>query len=80
MLLSANMIQIHDVFGLEGTVDLFAKAGFEGIDFNNDVAPYYTAEHDPAFYEAVGRYAKEHGIAICQAHAVYPPSFLSRTP
>ena len=76
MLLSANMIRVHDVFGIKGTFDVFAKAGFEGVDFNNDVPEYYTTEHDKSFYEDLANYARERGIAICQAHAAYPPSFL----
>lgn len=76
MLLSSNMIRLHDVFGVKGTFDLFAKTGIEGVDFNNDVPEYYTAEHDKAFYEELGHYARAHGVAICQAHAAYPPSFL----
>ena len=76
MLLSSNMIRLHDVFGVKGTFDLFAKVGIEGVDFNNDVPEYYTAEHDKAFYEELGNYARSHGVSICQAHAAYPPSFL----
>lgn len=75
MLLSANMIRVHDIFGVRGMLDVFAKAGFEGVDFNNDIPEFYTAEHDRAFYRELGNCAREKGIAICQAHAVYPPSF-----
>ena len=49
MLLSANMIRIHDTFGMKETFDIFAKAGIEGIDFNNDVAEYYTDGHSEDF-------------------------------
>ena len=36
MFLTTNFILFHDVLGLEKTVDVLAKAGFEGIEFNAD--------------------------------------------
>ena len=75
MLLSANMIKVHSTYGIRGTFDAFAKAGFQGIDFNNDVAPYYSEEHDESFYRELKKYADEKGIKICQAHAPFPSSY-----
>ena len=75
MLLSANMIRIHDTFGINETFDVFAKAGFEGIDFNNDVKEYYSDKHDEHFYRDLAKYAASKGIAICQAHAPFPSSY-----
>lgn len=75
MLLSANMIRIHDTFGMKETFDIFAKAGIEGIDFNNDVAEYYTDGHSEDFYRELVEYAGQRGIAICQAHAPFPSSY-----
>ena len=75
MLLSANMIRIHDTFGIKETFDVFAKAGFEGIDFNNDVKEYYSDKHDEHFYRDLAKYAASKGIAICQAHAPFPSSY-----
>ena len=75
MLLSANMIRLNDTFGIKGMFDALAQAGFEGIDFNNDVAEYCTAEHDEAFYRDLGKYAASRGVAICQAHAPFPSSY-----
>lgn len=75
MKLSANMIRVHDAFGIKNTFDFFAKAGFEGMDFNNDVSEYYTADHDRVFYEDLKNYAKSKGIDICQAHAPFPSSY-----
>lgn len=75
MLLSANMIRAHSAFGIRGMLDVFARAGFQGLDFNNDVAEYFTAEHSERFYRDLGDYAKEKGIAICQAHAPFPSSY-----
>ena len=75
MLLSANMIRFHDTFGMRNTFDIFANAGIEGMDFNNDAGEYYTAQHDESFYRELGDYAREKGITICQAHAPFPSSF-----
>ena len=75
MLLSANMIKVHSIYGVRETFDVFAKAGFQGIDFNNDVAPYYTEEHGENFYRELRKHADEVEIAICQAHAPFPSSF-----
>lgn len=76
MLLSANMIRVHDTFGMKETFDVFAAAGIEGIDFNNDVAEYCTTEHDEQYYRELGDYAKSRGVAICQAHAPFPSSYV----
>lgn len=75
MLLSANMIRIYDTFGIKETFDVFAKAGFEGIDFNNDVDEYSYDKHDEHFYRDLAKYAASKGIAICQAHAPFPSSY-----
>ena len=76
MLLSANMIRLHDTFGIEKMFDIMASAGIEGIDFNNDVAEYCTTEHDEEFYRSLGKYAASRGVAICQAHAPFPSSYV----
>ncbi len=76
MLLSANMIRLHNTFGMKQTFDLFSQLGFRGMDFNNDVAEYHTAEHDEAFYADLREYAREKGITICQAHAPFPSSYV----
>lgn len=76
MLLSANMIRVHDAFGMKETFDIFAKVGIQGIDFNNDVTEYYTDEHDEAYYRELGSYAARSGVAICQAHAPFPSSYV----
>ena len=75
MLLSANMIRIYDTFGIKETFDVFAKAGFEGIDFNNDVGEYSSDKYDEHFYRDLAKYAASKGIAICQAHAPFPSSY-----
>lgn len=71
MLLSANMMRFHDAFGIKKTFDIFAQAGVQGMDFNNDVQEYYSKEHDKQFYVDLKNYAKDKGITICQAHAPF---------
>lgn len=75
MLLSANMIKFHDTFGMKETFDIFARAGIEGMDFNNDVHEYCTDEHDEQFYNELREHAARCGVAICQAHAPFPSSY-----
>ena len=70
------MIRLHDTFGIEKMFDIMASAGIEGIDFNNDVAEYCTTEHDEEFYRELGKYAASRGVAICQAHAPFPSSYV----
>jgi len=69
------MIKIHDTFGMKKTFDIFAQAGIQGMDFNNDVAEYCTQEHDKQFYVDLGNYAREAGVSICQAHAPFASSY-----
>ena len=57
MRLSANMVRLYDLFGIRGTLDLFAEAGFAGMDFNNDVAEYHTDAHGEDFYRELAAYA-----------------------
>jgi len=76
MLLSANMIRLHDTFGMKKTFDIFAQAGIQGMDFKYDVGEYFTTEHDEAFYTDLKHHAKARGVAICQAHAPFPSSYV----
>jgi len=48
------------------------------MDFNNDVAEYYTQEHGEDFYLELKEYANQKGIAICQAHAPFPSSYVDQ--
>lgn len=75
MLLSSNMIRLHDIFGMRETFDLFASVGIQGMDFNTDVKEYHSEEHSEQFYIDLGNYARERGITICQAHAPFSSSF-----
>ena len=76
MKLSANMIRVHDAFGIRETFDIFARVGFRGMDFNNDVREYFDGTHGDDFYIELGNYAREKGINIGQAHAPFPSSYI----
>ena len=56
MKLSANMMRLHDVFGIKGTIDILSQAGFDGMDFNNDVPEYSADAHDKQFYLDIKNY------------------------
>lgn len=75
MRLSTNFIRFHDEFGLKNTIDIFSKAGFEGIDFNADLTEYYTDAHDKEFYVNIKEYANSKGIVFAQTHAPFASSF-----
>lgn len=74
MLLSSNMIRIHNTFGIRETFSVFKQCGFEAIDFNNDVSEYCSDEHGEDFYRELANHAEEVRIAISQAHAPFPSS------
>lgn len=69
MKLSTNLHRFHAAFGLEKTIDILADAGFEGIDFNMDIAQYSTDAHGPDFYREIKDYAADRGITFRQTHA-----------
>lgn len=75
MKISSNIICFHDELGLTKTIDIFAEAGFEGIDFNTDLKEYYTDAHDEAFYKSVKQYANDKGIIFEQTHAPFGSSY-----
>lgn len=76
MRLSSNVMCFYDVFGIEKTIDIFAQAGFTGIDFNTDLPEYHSEEHGEVFYKELRAYAESRGIAFSQAHAPFSSSFV----
>ena len=75
MKLSSNFIYFHNELGLKKSIEIFSKAGFEGIDFNADLQEYHTDAHDSAFYEEIKSYANDRGIKFYQTHAPFASSF-----
>lgn len=75
MKISSNFIYFHNELGLEKTIDVFSKAGFEAIDFNADLEEYYTDAHNEDFYRKIKEYAQNKGIVFSQTHAPFGSSF-----
>jgi len=75
MKLSSNLHKFHQEFGLKKTIDIFSAAGFQGIDFNNDIEEYYTDAHNADFYKEIRAYAADRGIGFYQAHAPFRSNF-----
>ncbi len=76
MKLSSNLINFHNAFGIYKTIDIFAEAGFEGIDFCADLEEYYTEAHPLSFYRELKAYANDKGLGFYQAHAPFSSSFM----
>lgn len=77
MILSTNLIKFHAELGLKKTIDVFAEAGFRGIDFNTDIEEYCTDAHSPEFYRQIKAYANDRGIGFYQSHAPFLSGFPS---
>jgi len=75
MKLTSNFINFHNEFGVKKTIDIFAEAGFDGIEFNLDLEEYYTDAHGEEYYREIREYAKRRGISFPQAHAPFPSSY-----
>lgn len=78
MKLASNVIRFYHTFGIEKTIDIFAEAGFDGIDFNADLEEYYDDTHDKEFYKNLRRYAESKGIIFSQAHAPFASTFADK--
>ena len=75
MKLATNLMGFHHLFGLEKTIDIFAEAGFDGIDFNSDIQHLYDDSHDKNYYTELKKYAEDKGIVFSQAHAPFASVF-----
>ena len=75
MRLLTNMIRFHDEFGIRKMIDIYAAAGYDGMDFNADLEEYYTDAHDEAFYREIRKYAEDKGLVFGQAHAPFASSY-----
>ena len=75
MLLSANLIRIHDAFGVHKMFDVLSELGFQAVDFNFDMLEYRENNYDKDYYLSLKKYANDRGIVIGQAHAPFPSDF-----
>ena len=71
MKLSTNIMLFQQVLGLERTLEVFAEAGFEAVEFNADIEEYYTDAHNKAYYKKIKSLCDNLGIEITQAHAPF---------
>lgn len=80
MLLSINTGPVEKKFGLYRTVEIFANAGFDAVDFS---LTYSMKDEDNVFFgdeylrhtEQFKAYVEECGMVVNQAHAYFPTSF-----
>lgn len=65
------------VGGMKKTVDLFADAGFDGIDFSAAASEEFYTEgaHPDSYYKDLRAYAEAKGVPFVQAHAPHGSSF-----
>lgn len=75
MKLSANTNLLDKIFGPRATVDMFAAAGFDALDFSQFRDEFYTDAHDKTFYTELRDYAESKGLYYNQAHAPFGSSF-----
>ena len=75
MLLSANLMRFHNVFGIKKTIENFSESGVEGIDFNNDIKEFHNGTHDESYFKDLKSYANERGVIFGQTHAPFASSF-----
>lgn len=74
MNVTTNIMGFYQTVGLERTIEIFAQAGFQGIEFNNDRKEFYTHEHDRSYYEAIRQKTEALGLNFPQAHMPFPSS------
>lgn len=74
MNITTNIMGFYQDVGLERTIEIFAEAGFHGIEFNNDRKEFYTHEHDRSYYEAIRQKTEALGLSFPQAHMPFPSS------
>lgn len=71
MKLSTNIMLFQQKLGLEKTLQVFADAGFEAVEFNADIEEYHTDTHDKEYYRNIKNLCDNLGIEVAQAHAPY---------
>ena len=49
MKITTNIMLFYQAVGLEKTIDIFADAGFDGIEFNTDLKEYHDGTYDRAY-------------------------------
>lgn len=75
MRLSTNMIfYFGEAFDIERMAETFSAAGYQGVDFNLDLAAFRT-ELDEAYFTEIRETLSSHGLSVVQSHAPFPSNF-----
>ena len=78
MNLVINTCHLPDRLGsMEKTIDLFAEAGFDALDFSAAASEAFYTEgaHPDSYYTELRAYAEAKGVPFVQAHAPHGSSF-----
>ncbi len=75
MKLSAQTEYTEYAFGIEKTVDIFAEAGYDAIDFSQFHERLYSDFYNKDFYLNLRKRAEDKGLYFNQSHAPFGSSF-----
>ena len=77
MRLSTNMILYYGgIFDIEKMAQTFEASGYDGVDFNLDLADF-RRELDEAYFTEIRETLSRHGLAVIQSHAPFPSNYES---
>ncbi len=65
---------VMNKIGVNASVDLYAKAGFDGLDFSFFDGKYHTDAYNDDYFTELKKYAEDKGVVFAQAHAPFPSS------
>lgn len=75
MKVSSTTGHLHEIFGLEKTVDILAAAGYDAIDFSQFEKFVYEADLGKDYYTEIRKLAESKGVYFNQSHAPFSSSF-----
>lgn len=75
MKISAQTEVLELAFGLEKTIDIFAEAGYDALDFTQCDERLYTDTYDKSFYCDIRKRAEAKGLYFNQSHAPFSSSY-----
>ena len=75
MKLSSTTGHLHEIFGLEKTIDILAASGYDAIDFSQFEKIVYEADLGKDYYTEIRKYAEDKGVYFNQSHAPFASSF-----
>lgn len=75
MRLSTNTDMMFSAYGVEKSVEIFAKAGFDALDFSFFNEKYYAEDLKEEYFSEIRKKAESVGLVFNQAHAPFASSF-----